>query len=84
MDAGRTVVVKMITVCNETANAVAFTISIGADAAGRRIFRSVLLPAHTTWDMPVWHHLGAGERMQGFASTADAITCTISGVETTP
>jgi hypothetical protein len=71
--------VRSIHVSNPTASVVDFTLSIGTDAAGTRIFDAYPFPAdyaHTFW---VYVALTNAEIVQAFAGTNNVITLTLGG-----
>lgn len=65
----------------------AFTLSIGADAAGTRIYSAYPLPAPVAlvsgqvFHLPCMFVLDAGEILQGFAATGAALVITVDGEE---
>lgn len=78
-----TAVVRHIHVSNPSGNAVTFTLSIGTDAAGTRLFDAYSIPANTVFDHFCYHVLAAAEIIQAFAGTNNVLTLTISGDEYT-
>ena len=76
-----TTIVRNIHVANNTSGAVTFTMSIGADAAGKRIYDAVSIPAHDALDWSGFLVLAATETLQAFASAGTSLTLTVSGVE---
>lgn len=78
-----TAVVRDITVANTTAGAVTFTLSVGADAAGTRLYSAVSIPANSTFQRTGNIVLAAGETLQAYASANSSLTLTINGVEST-
>src|ERR1043166_2593607 len=79
--ASTTAVVRNIQVTNTNANAaITFTLSIGTDATGTRIFSGVSVGAADVGSWSGSFVLAAGEIIQGFASVA-GLNVTISGVE---
>jgi hypothetical protein len=82
--AATTALMRYLRVVNTTTGDRTFTLSLGADAAGTRIFHAVTVPA--SGGAAEWTGLiviGAGEILQGFASTAASLTIIVSGVEVT-
>lgn len=77
--AGEKNIVNHIHVSNPTANAVGFTASIGADAAGTRIFDNYQIPAGQVLDHICYYVLEATEIFQAFASTTNVLTLTVNG-----
>jgi hypothetical protein len=63
--------------------AVTMTISIGADAAGTRIYDVFPIPATTAIDLWCYYVLEAAEILAAFASVTNQITLTINGDEST-
>lgn len=78
-----TTVIRDITVANTTGSAATFTLSIGADAAGTRLFSAVSIPANSTLQRTGSVVLAAGETLQAYSGTNAALTLTVSGVEST-
>jgi hypothetical protein len=78
-----TATVRNIHVANETATAATFTMSIGTDGAGKRLFKDVDIPGKgfLSWSGNI--PLAAAEVIQALAGTGTALTLVISGVETT-
>lgn len=79
--ATRIAVIRNIHVQNPSASPVTFTASIGADAAGTRIFDAFTIPANSVYDSFAPFVLNAGEIFQAFAGTANVLTLTIDGEE---
>ena len=75
--------VRSIHVSNPSASAVDFTLSIGADAAGTRLFDGYPIAADTQKTFWCYHALAAAEKIQAFAGTNNIITLTIDGDEIT-
>lgn len=76
--------VQHIHVSNPTASAVGLTISLGADAAGTRIYDNFQIAAGGVLDVFVKYVMTAGQTIQALASTTNVLTQTIDGVELTP
>jgi|ERR1051325_2516365 hypothetical protein len=76
-------VVRQIHVFNPSGSAVSFTFSIGADAAGTRLWDSYSIAAGQPWDHFCYEVLEAAEIIQAFASTNNVLTLTIFGDELT-
>jgi hypothetical protein len=55
--------------------------SIGTDAAGKRLFTALSVPGNQTLDWSGFIVLAAAEIIQAFSGTASALTLTVSGVE---
>ena len=79
--ASTTAILRNIHVSNETAIAATFTMSIGTDAAGKRLFTAFTVGANDVLDWSGFIVLAAAEIIQAFSGTASALTLTISGVE---
>jgi len=77
--ANRTARVRHIHVSNPTAGALTFTMSIGADAAGTRIFDVFSVAANSVYDHFGIYVLQAGELLQAFGGVA--LVLTIDGDE---
>jgi hypothetical protein len=78
-----TFTILAIHVANETGTARTFTLSIGTDAAGKRLYKDVEVAANGVLTHDTNIAVATGEIIQGFASAASALTITISGVLTT-
>jgi hypothetical protein len=78
--AATTVTLRDIEFCNETAAAVTVTLSIGTDAAGKRLFRSRTVPANGNVQWTGNVQLEAAEFIQALASANTAVTIIIGGV----
>lgn len=82
-------IVRHIHVQNPSGSAVTFTMSIGADAAGVRIFDAFSIPAAAAGvtasviDHWCYYVLDATEVIQAFAGTTNVLTLTIDGDEIT-
>jgi len=72
-------IVRHIHVSNPTVSAVAFTASIGTDAAGTRIFDALSIPAASVFDHFGLYVLEETEIFQAFAGTNNVLTLTIDG-----
>ncbi len=81
--AATTAVLRHLRVVNETAATATFTASIGTDAAGKRIFYAQAVGPGDAFDWTGNIVLTAAEVLQAYASTAAALTLTVSGVEST-
>lgn len=79
--AGRMAVIRNIHVVNPTAGDLTFTASIGADAAGTRIFSAQMILAEDSYDSFSPFVLSAGEILQAYASAAASLVLTIDGEE---
>lgn len=74
-------IVRHIHVQNPSAATVNFTMSIGADAAGTRIFDAFPIAAQQVLDHFCFYVLEATEIIQAFAGTNNILTLTIDGEE---
>jgi len=83
-------VIRSIHLQNPSGTAVNFTMSIGADAAGTRIYDSYSIPAAaagqpaSVLDLFCYYVLDATEIVQAFASTGATLVLTLNGQELTP
>lgn len=77
-------IIRNIHVCNETAAAATFTLSLVAaaasDAVGKRLFTALSIPANGQLDWSGFLVMNPNEWLAGFASVASAITLMASGV----
>ena len=73
--------VRYLHVSNPTVSPVNFTLSIGANAAGTRLFDAFPIPAGTVYERHVYWVLTAAEIIQALAGTNNVITLTLSGDE---
>lgn len=78
-----TVVVRNINITNTDSTARTFKMSIGADAAGTRIFDDISVAPDSTFTWTGFLALNASDTLRAQASTTNVLTATISGVETT-
>lgn len=76
-------IIRDILVANTTGGAVTFTMSLGSDAAGTRIFPAVSIPANTVIQLTCGLPVEAGEILQAYAGATSSITLTVSGVQRT-
>lgn len=72
-------IVRHIHVQNPSGAAVTFTASIGADAAGTRIFDAYSIAAGSVLDHFCYYVMDAAEIFQAFAGTNNILTLTIDG-----
>lgn len=79
--AGRLGILRHVHVQNPSAAAVTFTMSIGADAAGTRLFDAYTIGAGQVLDHWCYYVLTAAEIIQAFAGTNNILTLTIDGDE---
>lgn len=73
--------IRHIHVSNPSASSVDFTLSIGADAAGTRLWNGQPVGADRLIQEFRDHTLVAGEIIQAFASTTSVLNLTIDGYE---
>lgn len=76
-------VVRRIRVSNPSINPVQFTLSIGADAAGTRMYDNVPVLPCQSLDLYGPFSLAAAEIIQAFASSNNVLVLEIDGTETT-
>jgi len=74
-------IVRHIHIQNPSAAVVTFTMSIGTDAAGVRIFDAFSIGAGQVLDHFCYYVLEAAEIIQAFAGTTNILTLTINGDE---
>jgi hypothetical protein len=74
---------RSVHISNEGATPEQFTLSIGADVAGARLYRAVEIPGNGAFDWSGFMPIFAGEILEAFASVSGQLTITIGGVETT-
>lgn len=79
--ASTTTILRSIHVNNESAATATFTMSIGTDGAGKRLFSAVDIPTKSVLDWSGFIVMTATEIIQASAGTATALTLTVSGVE---
>jgi len=77
--ASTTYVIRHIHVQNPTASAATFTCSIGADAAGTRLFDVYSIAAGTVLDHYCYYVLTAAEIFQAFSGTNNVMSLTVDG-----
>lgn len=76
-------IVRHVHISNPTGSAVTFTLSIGTDAAGVRLYDAHSIPANSVRDDYWYEIMEAAEIIQGFAGTANVLVITINGDEIT-
>lgn len=76
-------IIRHIHVSNTSAGAVNFTMSIGADAAGTRIFDAYTIAAGEVLDHFCYYVVDAAEIIQALGSVNNQLTLTINGDEIT-
>lgn len=69
-----------IAVSNPSASPVDFTMSLGTDAAGTRVYDGYQIGADTEWNQVVYLIVNPDEAVQAFASTPGVLVLTIDGV----
>lgn len=79
--ANRRGIVRHVHIQNPSGSAVTFTMSIGADAAGTRIFDAFSIGANQVLDHYCYYILAAAEIIQALAGTNNILTLTIDGDE---
>lgn len=79
--ASRRGIIRHIHVQNPSGSAITFTMSIGADAAGTRIFDAFSIAANSVLDHFCYYVLEAAEILQALAGTTNILTLTIDGDE---
>lgn len=78
---GKTATLRDLHVLNESGGSVNFTLSVGLDAAGKRLYKAFPLAAGASLQRTGTIVLAAGDVLQAYGSVADALTLTASGVE---
>ena len=73
--------IRCIHIVNTSASAVGFTMSLGADAAGTRIYNSYTIAGADVFDWTGSIVMNAAEILQMYAGTAATLTAIVSGVE---
>jgi len=82
--ASTTAILRYMRLTNTSGSDRTVTVSVGADAAGTRIFSAMTIPASGgSVDWSGFIPLTAGEVIQGYASGASAITAVLAAVEVT-
>lgn len=76
-------VIRHIHVSNPSGAAVNFTASIGADAAGTRIFDAYPIAANSAVDLFGYWVMDVGEILAAFGSTTTVLNLTVNGDEIT-
>jgi hypothetical protein len=79
--ASRRGIIRHVHVQNPSGSVVTFTMSIGADAAGTRIFDAFSIAANSVLDHFCYYVLEAAEIIQALAGTTNILTLTIDGDE---
>jgi hypothetical protein len=81
--ASTTAILRSVHVNNESGSTATFTLSIGTDGAGKRLWSAVDIPTKSSFDWSGFIVMAAAEVIQSSAGTATALTLTVSGVEVT-
>lgn len=76
-------IIRHIHLQNPSGSAVTLTLSVGADAAGTRIFDAYSIPANSTYDWWTYLVMDATEVIQADTDTNNILTITINGDEIT-
>lgn len=76
-------IVRHIHVSNPSGSAVTFTLSIGADAAGKRLFDAFSIPNGSVIDHICYYVMEAAEVIQTFSGTNNVLVITIDGDQLT-
>lgn len=79
--ASTTTIVRYMTACNTGLVSVSFTFSLGADAAGTRIWQALSIGPGQTWEWKGFMVLTATQTIQAFCSTATVLTLTVHGIQ---
>lgn len=74
-------VIQYLLVQNPSASAVTFTMSLGADSAGNRLYDAVSIPAHGRLETRCFYTVDPGEEIQAFAGTATTLVIMLNGNE---
>jgi hypothetical protein len=80
---GETAVVRHLHISNPSGSPVDFTLSIGTDAAGTRLYDGYEIPADSVYERHVYWVVAAAEIIQAFAGTNNILTLTLNGDEYT-
>lgn len=78
-DTSRGARIEVIDVSNPSGSPVDFSLSIGADAAGTRLFDGLSIPADSSQKFQLYQIVDVGEPVQAFAGTAGVLVLTIDG-----
>lgn len=74
-------IIRHIRISNPSGSAVTFTLSIGADAAGTRLYDAFSIPANSVRDDYWYVVMEAGQIIQTVASVNNVLVATINGDE---
>lgn len=77
--ASEKIIIRHIHLYNPSASAVTFTLSIGSDAAGTRLFDAYSIPPASPFDHFCYYDVDAGEVIQSLAGTNNVLILTING-----
>lgn len=78
-----TAMIRTIHICNESASDATLTLSIGADSAGNRLYKSTNIPANGIVTRECSINMVATEVIRAHSGTPSALTLTIGLVEST-
>lgn len=78
-----TAILRHLRVANTGGATATFTLSIGADAAGTRLYSATPIPGGSVLDWAGFEVLAAGEHLEAYSDTATTLTLTSSGVTIT-
>jgi hypothetical protein len=76
-----TTIIKHLRVSNPSGSPVNFTMSIGADAAGTRVYGAVTVPAGGAIEAFCMYVVNEAEIVQAFGSSNNVLVLTLDGVE---
>lgn len=79
--ASTTAILRSVHVSNESAATSWFTVSIGTDGAGKRLWYQQDVPPKSSFDWSGFIVLAAGEVLQALTQTAASNTLVVCGVE---
>lgn len=82
--AGLTAILRYIHVVNTSGTDRTFTLSVGADAAGTRLYSAITVPAGGVLTERLNVPVAAEEVVQAYASATTALTLTVAGIEVSP
>lgn len=77
--ASTTLVIESITVANTSGSAATFSLSVGTDAVGTRLFAAVSVPANTTMQVVGRWVVAAGTAIQSYSGTNAVLNLTMGG-----
>jgi len=76
-------IIRHVHVQNGSGSAATFTMSVGADASGTRVFDAYSIGANTPYDWYCYLVMAATEIIQALSGTNNVLTLTIDGDEYT-